>query len=78
MEDMEKTVKIKSAQNKIVEYRQQGNIVMQLLGRSKKPELQIDLAELMKYPLTPIPFSTGIADDCFAKNGQVQEVKIST
>ena len=40
---------------------------MQLLVRSQTPELTIDLADLMKYPLTLVPFSIGTADGCFAK-----------
>ena len=67
MEDMGKKVKVGTAKNKMVEYGQQGNIAMQLLGTSQTPELNIDLADLMRYPLTPAPFSIGTADGCFAK-----------
>ena len=67
MEAMGKNVEVKTANNKIVEYRQQGNVAMQLLVRSQTPELKIDLADLMKYPLTPVPFSIGTANGCFAK-----------
>lgn len=38
-----------------------------LLVRSQKPEVKIDPGDLMKYPLTAVPFSIGTADDCFAK-----------
>ena len=75
MVDMGKNVKVKTANNKIVEYRQQGNVAMQLLVRSQTPELKIDLADLMKYPLTPVPFSTGTADGCFAKTDKSKGLK---
>ena len=50
---MGKKVKVRTANNKVVEYRQQGNIAMQLLVSSQTPELNIDLTDLMRYPLTP-------------------------
>ena len=50
MEDMGKEVKVRTANNKMVEYRQQRNVAMQLLVRSQAPELNIDLAYLMRYP----------------------------
>ena len=75
MEDMGKNVKVKTANNKIVEYRQQGNVAMQLLVRSQSPELQINLADLLKFPLTPVPFSIGTADGCFAKTDKSKGLK---
>ena len=57
----------KKKSKELVEYRQQGYIAMQMVVRSQTPELQIDLSDLMEYPLTPVPFSTGIPDGCFAK-----------
>lgn len=75
MEAMGKNVKVKTANNKIVQYRQQGNVAMQLLVRSQTPELRIDLADLMKYPLTPVPFSIGTADGCFAKTDKSKGLK---
>ena len=75
MEDMGKNVKVKTANNKIVEYRQQGNVAMQLLVRSQTPELQINLADLLKFPLTPVPFSIGTADGCFAKADKSKGLK---
>ena len=67
MEDMGKKVKVKSSKNKMVEYRQQGNIAMQLFVQSQRPDIQIDLGDLMQYPLTPVPFSICTADGCLAK-----------
>ena len=75
MEAMGKNVKVKMANNKIVEYRQQGNVAMQVLVRSQTPELQIDLADLLKYLLTPVPFSNGTADGCFAKTDKSKGLK---
>ena len=59
MEDMGKKVKVRTANNKMVKYRQQGSIAMQLLVRSQTPELNIDLADPMRYPLIPVPFNIG-------------------
>lgn len=75
MEHMGKTVKIKSSKNKVVEYRQQGNIAIQLLVKSQKPQNQIDMADLMKYPLTPVPCSIGSADGSLAKNDKSKGFK---
>ncbi|KAL5020659.1 hypothetical protein ScPMuIL_002258, partial [Solemya velum] len=74
MELMGKTVKIKS-NNKVVEYRQQGNIAIQLLVKSQKPQNQIDIADLMKYPLTPVSYSIGSADGSLAKNDKSKGFK---
>ena len=78
MEDMGKKVKVKSSKNKEMQYRQQGNIAMQLLVQSQKPEINIDLADLMKYPLTPVPFSIGTADGCLAKTDKSKGLKYVT
>ena len=49
-------IKLRSAKNKIVECRQQENIVTQLLVWSQTPELHMDLADLIIYPLTQVTF----------------------
>ena len=51
-----------------MEYRQQGNIAFQLLVKSQCQEPKVDLAEMLKYPLTPVPYSIGTADGFLAKN----------
>ena len=59
-------IKLRSAKNKTVECRQQESIVTQLLVWSQKPELHMDLADLIIYPLTQVEFSIGTDDGCFA------------
>ena len=48
---------------------------MQLLVRSQKPELQLDLADLLNYPLTSVSFSNGTADGCFANTDKSKGLK---
>ena len=60
--ELAKKTTIKSSQNKIIEYRQQSNIVFQLLVRSQCDDLRIDLKELLAYPLTPVPYSIATSD----------------
>ena len=57
LSELAKKTTIKSSQNKIIEYRQQSNIVFQLLVHSQCDDLRIDLKELLVYPLTPVPYS---------------------
>ena len=78
MEDIGKRVKVRYSKNKEVQYRQQGNIAMQLLVQSQQPDINIDLATLMKYPLTPVPFSIGTADGCLEKTDKSKGLKYIT
>ena len=55
--NMNKQMKVTTASNKVIQYKQQGNIVFQLFVKSQSQGLQLDLKELMTYPLTPVPFS---------------------
>ena len=65
--DMNKKLKVTTANNKVVQYKQQRNIAFQLFVKSQSQGLQLDLKELMTYPLTPVLFSTGTADGFLAK-----------
>ena len=65
MGHMNKTVCVKTTQNKVIVYRQQSNVAFQLLFLSQNTRL--DLKEILKYPLTPIPFSLGTADGFLTK-----------
>lgn len=62
LSDMNKVSKVKTSQNKTLEYKQQGNIAFQLLVQSQQQEEKLDLKELMTYSLTPVPYSLGTAD----------------
>ena len=59
----------------MAEYTQIGNIAMQLLVRSQTPELNIDQADLTRYPITQFLFSIGTADGCFAKTDKSKGLK---
>ena len=67
LEDMNKKVKVTTSKNKIVQYKQQGNIAFQLFVKSQIQDIQLDLKELMKYPLTPVPYSISTADGFLVK-----------
>ena len=64
MASMSKKVRVRTSQNKLMEYRQQSNIAFQLLIKSQKEGLPIDLKELVKFQLTPVPYSIATADSC--------------
>ena len=55
-----KTVMIKS-KNKLVEYKQQSSIMIQLLVRAYESNVS-QLEEMVKFPLSPVPYSIGTAD----------------
>ena len=59
--DMNKSAKLKTSRNKGIEYKQQGNIALQLLVKSQNQQSPhaLDLKELMTYPLTPVPYCVG-------------------
>jgi len=69
-----KTVKLKTSKNKVVEYKQQGNVAFQLLVRSQSEGLQLDLQQLMSFPLTPVPYSIGTADGYLSKTDKSKGV----
>jgi len=68
MADTTKKVKLTSSRSKVVEYKYQGNIVIKLLVKSETH--QLDLAEVMKYSLTPVPYSIGTGDGFLAKTNK--------
>ena len=65
--DMSKKSKVKTTTNRVVQYKQQGNVAFQLLMKSQSQGVQLDLKELMTYLLTPVPYSIGTADVFLAK-----------
>ena len=66
MGNRKKSVKLTTTKNKVIEYRQQGNIFLQLLMRSQRGG-RVEIEDLMKYPLTPVPYSLATADGFFNK-----------
>jgi len=65
--DMNKKSKATTTKNKVVQYQQQGNVAFQLFMKSQNQGIQLDLRELLTYPLTPVPYSIGTADGFMAK-----------
>ena len=71
MGNNKKTVKIPTIQNKIVEYRHQGNVFLQLLMKIRE-EGTITVNEFMTYPLSPVPYSLATADGYFSKTNKAK------
>ena len=64
--DMGNTV-VKTTSNRELFYRQQSNIAFQLLVRDQEQPEKIELKELVKYPLMPVPYAIGTADGFLLK-----------
>jgi len=62
-------VKLKTADNKVITYRQHSSVALQLLVKSKQ---DTELEELMKYPLSHVPYSLGTADGYMAKTNKAK------
>ena len=71
MGDNKKTVKLSTTKNKVIEYRQQGNIFLQLLIRSQDGG-KVEIEDLMRYPLTPVPYSLATADGFLTKTDKAK------
>ena len=52
---MGKASVVKTLSNRETQYKQQANVAFQLLVLSQKQSEKIDMRELMKYPLMPMP-----------------------
>ena len=70
--NMNKTAKTQTAKSKVAQYKQQGNVAFQLFVKSQNQGLQLDLKELMGYPLTVVPFSLATADGYLAKTDKAK------
>ena len=53
---------VKTSRNCEVQYKQQANVVFQLLPLSQKQSQKIDMREQMKYSLISVPSSIGPPD----------------
>ena len=67
MGNASKTIKVTTKENKIVELKQQGNVAFQLLLKMQNTSQSIDLQEIMKYQLTPVPSCLGSSDGYLGK-----------
>lgn len=59
-EDINKKVKLNAAQNRMMQYKEQSNSAFYFLVQSQQQGIQLDLKDLMAYPLTTIPYSIGL------------------
>ncbi|KAI4827600.1 hypothetical protein KUCAC02_030985 [Chaenocephalus aceratus] len=59
MEACNKKVTLTSSQGKVIQYQEQSNLAFLLLVKSQRAEEPLDLEELMKYPLMPVPLALG-------------------
>ncbi|XP_068234747.1 uncharacterized protein [Palaemon carinicauda] len=70
MDASNKTVKVNASHGKIIQYRQQSDLAFMLLVKSQNLDEPLDLDELMRYSLTPVPLSLGTADGFFNKTNK--------
>ena len=54
----------------MIQYQEQGNLTFQLLVKSQLLKEPLDLNELMRYSLTPVPHSLGTPDGFMAKTNK--------
>ena len=65
---MNKVVKVKNSANKVIEYKNQSNVLTKLLVKALENEnVDFDLAHIVKFCLTPTPYNIGTADNYLAK-----------
>ena len=63
----------KTTSNRELLYRQQSNIAFQLLNvRAQEPPEKIELKELVKYPLMPVPSAIGTVDGFLLKTSKAK------
>ena len=52
LEDSQKVTKMKATKNKIIRYKEQGMMTFKLLIKTNTEAIQLNMRELMTYPLT--------------------------
>ena len=75
---MGKTVVVKRTSNRELHYRQQSNIAFQLLVRAQEQPEKIELKELVKFPLMPVPSDIGTADGFLLKTNTAKGFEFLT
>ena len=78
MADGNKRTKVRGKQGKLIEIKQHGNIAFQLLIKAQKLHKNINLAEVVKYQLTPVPSSLGSPDGYLAKTNKAKSMQYLT
>ena len=61
-----------------MEFKQQGNIAFQLLVKAQSLGMSIDLKHIMKFQLTPVPYSLGTADGHLLKTNKAKGMQYLT
>ena len=72
MGEHSKKVKVTTKENKVVELKQQGIIAFQLLMKCQNMDKKMDLQEVMKYQLTPVPSCLGSSDGFLGKTNKAK------
>ena len=78
MADISKKIQITTKQKNVVELKQQGNIIFQLLMKAQNRGMSIDLENIMRFQLTPVLYSLGIADCHLAKANKAKAFQYLT
>ena len=81
MADNNKVAKIKNSQNKLIQYKHQGNIAFQVLLKAQNHNINIYIQELMTimtYQLTPVPYSLGTSDGFLGKTNKAKGLEYLT
>ena len=65
-------LRYKHPTEKIIEYKQQGDIAFQLLVKAQSYRKQLTLREIMNYFLTPVPYSIGTSDIFFTRTDEAK------
>ena len=61
MSELNKVVKLKTSNIKVVEYKQQSNIAFQLLVKSQQQEAKLNMQHILSYPLATVHYSIATA-----------------
>ena len=78
MADHNKVAKLKNSQNKLIQYKQQGNIAFQVLIKAQNLNIDINIQELMTYQLTPVPYSLATTDGFLGKTNKAKGLEYLT
>ena len=67
MDTMNKKIVLKKEKNKLTVIKHQLDIIMKILIASQENKIDLDLEDLINFPLTLVPFYLGTADGFLAK-----------
>ena len=67
-------VEEKNADNKIIEYKHQSNVIAKLLVKALDKYMKLDMANIITYCPTPIPYSIDTTDGFVSKNDNTNSI----